>query len=182
MILQRITNPSGIDDIKLIGQTDAERDFIRQLAEAGTLISTSSTASSSIIFRPVSIDPTALVNSTLISKGKIGQLDITIRQNQNYTLGLAFKDAAVPKDLSVYKTIKLQVKSSKSSGAIVELSLYSGLTVSGVDNNVLSIAFVPAQTSLLCNDEYYYDILMSNGISNSYFIEGKIKINRTATS
>jgi len=181
MQFQRIPNSSGIDDLKLIGETDDEKTFIRQLAECGTLSSTTSSASSSVVFRAISLAYSGESETSMISVAKVGKLDFTIRQNANFLIDLTFSSATLPIDLSTYTAIKLQVKTAKSSGAIVTLSLGEGLTISGDDSNVLSIAFTPAMTKLLTNNQYYYDLMMSEVGINKYFVEGKINVNRTVT-
>lgn len=181
MIFERITNSAGIDDFKLTGETPQEKAFIQQLSAAGSLISKSTNATSSIVFSAISIDVNAPV-STLISRAPIGNLDFEIRQNQNFLVDLKFQTNNTPIDLTDYSSIKLQVKSSKDSGAIVTLTIGSGLTISGVDSNVLSIAFSSADTLKLMRDEYYYDILFVKPSSNNYMVEGKLSINRTVTT
>lgn len=182
MIIQRITNPSGIDDIKLIGETDAEKSFIRQLAEAGMLSTVSHLSSGTVVFRALPIS--SLTNqNTLLSRGKIGKLDFTLRQNANFAIDLKFISDSLPMALSDYTVIKLQLKTSKGAGVVLTLSLGSGLTITGDDDNILSVQFLPAQTTLLCNQEYYYDLMLSTAAgTNTYFVEGKIKIDRTVTS
>lgn len=182
MLVQRITTSGGIDDCKLIAETEDERMYLKQLAEAGTMVSRSNNASSSITFRPFSSsNSVGNLIPTLISTGKIGKLDLTLRQNQNFTIDLKFISAAAPMDLTVYTAIKLQIKDKKGGTAIISLSLGAGLTVSGPDNNVLSIVLTPAQTELLCRDEYTHDILMETANSKTYYVEGKIMIERTGT-
>ncbi len=182
MIIQRITNSSGIDDLKIIGETDAEKAFVRQLAEAGTLTAVSNLSSGMATFRALPL--AALANqNTLLSRGKIGKLDFTLRQNANFAIDLKFISDALPMALSDYTVIKLQLKNAKGSGAVLTLSLGAGLTVTGDDDNILSVQFLPAQTALLCNQEYYYDLMLSTAAgTNTYFVEGKIKIDRTVTS
>lgn len=182
MQFQRIPNSSGIDDLKLIGETDEEKAYIRILAECGTLSSTTSSASSAVTFRPISLSYVANTDAALLSRGKIGKLDFTIRQNANFLIDLKFNTTGVPIDLTTYSAIKLQVKTSKSSGAIVTLALGTGLTVSGADDNILSVAFTPAMTELLTDSQYYYDLMMSKPNSNDYFVEGKINVERTVTN
>lgn len=183
MQFQRIPNSSGIDDLKLIGETDDERSYIRMLAECGTLTSTTSSASASVVFRPIALNYSpGATSSDLISTGKIGKLDFTIRQNANFLIDLKFNSSTVPLNLNTYVAIKLQVKTSKSSGALVTLSLGSGLVVSGPDNNVLSVAFTPVMTQVLTDNQYYYDLMMSKPNSNDYFVEGKINVERTVTN
>lgn len=181
MIIQRITNPSGIDDIKLIGETDAEKSFVKQLAEAGTLTAVSNLSSGTVTFRALPIS--SANQNTLLSRGKIGKLDFTLRQNANFAVDLKFISESLPMALSDYTVIKLQLKNHKGAGAVLTLSLGSGLTVTGDDNNILSVKFLPVQTAQLCNQEYYYDLMLSTAAgTNTYFVEGKIKIDRTVTS
>lgn len=183
MIFQRITTSSGIDDFKLIAENPTEEEFIQQLAAAGTLTSINTEASSTISFRALSINVADAINNALVSLGKIGKLNFEVRQNENYVRDLKFISNALPVDLTQYTSIKLQVKLNKSSsGAVVSLTLGSGLTITGDDNNILGISFTTQQTSLLCNSEYYYDLMMSTANSNTYYLEGKLTINRTVTS
>lgn len=181
MIIQRITNPSGIDDIKLIGETESEKAFVRQLAEAGTLTAVSNLSSGTATFRVLPIS--SANQNTLLSRGKIGKLDFTLRQNANFAVDLKFISDALPMALSDYNVIKLQLKNYKGGGPVLTLSLGSGLTITGDDDNILSVQFLPAQTALLCNQEYYYDLMLSTASgTNTYFVEGKIKIDRSVTS
>lgn len=182
MRVVRIPTSNGIDDIKLIADDDAEAIFIRQLAEAGTLSSLSTSASSSVTFRAISVLPsTTAVPDTLISKGKVGKYDFVVRQNESHTLGMTFIKNDVPLDLTAYTSIKLQVKPSKTSSALITLDLTAGLTISGVDSNALQIAFSAAQTKELCNETYYYDILFTGAASNIYYVEGKITVKKSVT-
>jgi hypothetical protein len=182
MIIQRITNPSGIDDVKIIGETEAEKAFVRQLAEAGTLTAVSNLSSGNVVFRAMPLSSLANQN-TLLSRGKIGKLDFTLRQNANFAIDLKFISNALPLALNDYSAIKLQIKNSKGLPAVLTLTLGSGLSITGDDDNVLSVQFLPAQTALLCNQEYYYDLMLSTAAgTNTYFVEGKIKIERTVTS
>lgn len=184
MQVQRITNPAGIDDIKLIAETESEKAYLRQLAETGTLVSRSSNASSSLVLRPLSVsNPAGDSLGTLISRGAIGKLDFTLRQNENFSIGLKFKNrtANTPLDLSVYDDIKLQLRDRRSGEAIVSLAVGAGLTISGDDNDSLVIAVTPDQSVLLTKDDYDYDTLMIQGATKTYYLEGIVKIERTGT-
>jgi hypothetical protein len=55
MLILRQATSNGIDDIKIIGETDLEIQFIHQLASAGTLSCINNIIGSSVIFRPISI-------------------------------------------------------------------------------------------------------------------------------
>lgn len=180
MKVVRIGTSNGIDDIKLIAEDDAEAVFIKQLTEAGTLTSLNKNASSSAVFRAISVNPAAL-SSQLISSGNIGKYDFSVRQNQNHTIGLTFVKNTAPMNLSVYSAIKLQVKPSKHSSAIISLQIGDGLTLSGAESNVLNIALSAAQTKELCNETYYYDILFVGASSNVYYVEGKITVKKSGT-
>ncbi|MBC5835815.1 hypothetical protein G6N05_05395 [Flavobacterium sp. F372] len=176
-----VPTTNGIDDIKLIAETDSEAVFIRQLAEAGTLSSLSTSASSSVVFRAISVQSTPTVNDNLISRGKVGKYDFSVRQNESHAVGMTFIKADVPLDLTAYTAIKLQVKSSKHSSAILTLDLTAGLAISGDDNNVLNISMTANQTKELCNETYYYDILFTGTSTNIYYIEGKITVKKSVT-
>lgn len=181
MIVQRITNNTGIDDIKLIAETDSDKILIKQLAESGTLISMSSIASSSIVFKAMSAATQTISGSNIISKGAIGKVDLKIRQNQTFRFDLKFNTSAGSLNLNDYTAIKMQFKLRKEGDPIVSLSLGNGLTISGDDNNILSVVLTAEQTSLFCNDEYYHDIMMQTATSKIYYIEGKSQIEKTAT-
>lgn len=184
MQVQRITNPAGIDDIKLIAETESDKVLLRQLAETGTLVSRSSNASSSLVFRALAVsNPSGDSLNTLVSRGAIGKLDLTLRQNQNFTIVLKFKNqtTGLPLDLTTYDAIRLQLRDRRNSAAVVSLAIATGLTISGVDNDSLTIAVSPTQSVLLTKDDYDYDILMVNGDTNTYYVEGIVKIERTGT-
>lgn len=182
MRVVRIPTSNGIDDIKLIADDDAEAIFIRQLAEAGTLSSLSTSASSSVVFRAISVQPSSIgVSESLISRGKVGKYDFSIRQNESHLIGMTFSKNDTPLDLTAYSSIKLQVKPSKTSSAIITLDLTSGLTVTGDDSNALNIEFLSTQTKELCNETYYYDILFVGAASNIYYVEGKITVKKSVT-
>lgn len=180
MQIVRISNSTGIDDLKLIGETEAEKIFIKQLSEAGTLISVSSVSSGSAIFR-ASVTGTNQQN-TLISSGRIGKVDFTIRQNANFIVDLKFVSAGEPMDLTEYTAIKLDIRKEKHAPVAASLNLTSGLSISGDDDNILKIQLSPQHTSVLCHDSYYYDIMFVKPGSNNYYVEGKLYINRTVTS
>lgn len=179
MKVVQIATSSGIDDIKLIAENPAEEAFLKQLAEAGTLTSLTSVASSSLLLRPITVQSLQNYNN-LISRGIIGKYDFELVQNQDFGTVLTFINNGNPLDLSLYNAIKMQVKSSRSSTAVISLEIGSGLTISGPDNNILSISISADQTKLLCEETYYYDILFASAIK-TYYVEGKITIKKTRT-
>lgn len=179
MKAERVVTANGIDDIKLIGETDLENLFIKQLAEAGTLSCTSRQVGDSIIFRPISVMPEMSTYSS--SNSGIGKYNFEIRQNANHNVDLRFDKDTTPIDLTTFTEIKLQVKHSKSAHAIIELSIGSGLEISGDDLNILKVSFAATQTKLLTCESYYYDILMVTPTSNTYYLEGIITVKKTAT-
>lgn len=175
----RVTNPNGIDDLKLIADSESDASFIRQLADAGSLISLSRVAGSTVTFRPIPVGNAQL--GALISTGSVGKMNIVLSQNQNFQVVLTFKSAGVPMDLTLYSAIKLQFYNQRKTAAVISLSLGAGLTISGDDNEILTIALTPAQTVILCNQEYYYDLLTIAGGNNTYLLEGKAVIDKTVT-
>lgn len=175
----KVPTANGIDDIKLIGENDLERQFIKQLAEAGTLSCISREVADSVLFRPISVTPE--LSSYASTKNTIGKYDFIVRQNENHNVDLKFSTDAVPLDLNQYSAIKLQVKHSKSAPPIIELVLGSGLTISGVNSNVLKVSMTAAQTKLLTCENYYYDVLTAKPTSNVYYLEGKITVKNTGT-
>jgi hypothetical protein len=179
MQIVRVPTANGIDDIKLIGESELESQFIKQLAEAGTLSCVSRQVGDSILFRAISV--TSEISSYTSTRDSIGKYDFTIRQNENHNFDLTFNKDAVAINLAQFSSIKLQVKHSKSAPALIELTVGSGLTISGVDNNILSIAITADQAKVLTCESYYYDILMSKPTSNVYYVEGKVNVKQTGT-
>jgi hypothetical protein len=180
MRIIKVATPNGIDDIKIIGETEQERLFIKQLAEAGTLTSLSREVGDSIVFRAISVS-SELGTGYYSSTKNIGKYDFAIRQNENHLVDLKFDKQDGPIDLTDYAGIKLQVKLRKGSAAIFEVSIGAGLEVAGIDNNILKVAFSAAQTILLDCDTYYYDVLLQKTISNVYYLEGKISVIKSTT-
>jgi hypothetical protein len=180
MKAERLPTANGIDDIKLIGENDLERQFIKQLAEAGTLSCQNRQVSDTVLFRPISVVPDL---SSVVSSDKksIGKYDFTIRQNEGFVRDFAFERNGAPMDLSIYTEIKTEIKYSKSAAAIISLSLGSGLAVSGSDSNILKMTIPAAQTKLLNRELYYYDIMFSTPTTTIYFQEGKITVKNTGT-
>lgn len=179
MQVEKVPTANGIDDIKLIGENELERQFIKQLAEAGTLSCISREVADSVLFRPISVTPE--LSSYVSTKNSIGKYDFIVRQNETHNVDLKFSSYADPLDLTQYSAIKLQVKHSKSAPPIIELALGSGLAISGVDSNVLKVSMTAAQTKLLSCESYYYDVLTATLTSNIYPLEGKITVKNTGT-
>lgn len=179
MQIVRVPTANGIDDIKLIGESELDSQFIKQLAEAGTLSCLSKSVGNSVLFRPISV--TSEISSYTSKRASIGKYDFIIRQNENHNFDLTFNKDDVAIDLTQFTAIKLQIKHSKSAPAIIELAIGTGLTISGVDNNILSVAITSTQAKSLTCESYYYDILMSKPTSNVYYLEGKVTVKQTAT-
>lgn len=175
----KVPTANGIDDIKLIGENDLERQFIKQLAEAGTLSCMSREVADSVLFRPISVSPE--LSAYTSTKSSIGKYDFIIRQNENHNVDLAFDSNGTPLDLTQYSAIKLQIKHSKSAPAIIELALGSGLEIAGANSNILKVAMTAAQTKLLTCESYYYDVLTATATTNVYYLEGKITVKNTGT-
>lgn len=179
MQVEKVPTANGIDDIKLIGENELERQFIKQLAEAGTLSCISREVADSVLFRPISVTPE--LSSYVSTKNSIGKYDFIVRQNETHNVDLKFSSDAAPLDLTQYSAIKLQVKHSKSAPPIIELAIGSGLIISGLDSNVLKVSMTAAQTKLLTCESYYYDVLTATLTSNIYHLEGKITVKNTGT-
>lgn len=180
MQIVRIPNINGIDDVKIISDNEADRLFIKQLAESGTLSNISRGVSDSVIFRAISINDTSYSGVANMHK-KIGKFDFEVRQNENETLDMTFTSGEAPLNLGAYSAIKLQVKASKGGPALLTLALGSGLTITGAATNILKIEFSSAQTLMLKSDSYYYDILLSTETTNTYYVEGKITSLKSST-
>lgn len=180
MKVLRIATANGIDDIKLVGETALEREFIKQLAEAGTLTCLSRQVAESITFRPISVSSPG--SGSYSSAKTIGTYNFSIRQNANHLVDIKFETTpGEPLDLSTFTEIKLQLKLRKTAQPVLTLSIGSGLTVTGDDSNILGVAFSAAQTKALTSDQYYYDVLMSTSSSNVYYLEGKINVLKSVT-
>jgi hypothetical protein len=179
MQVVKVPTANGIDDIKIIGENELERQFIKQLAEAGTLSCMSREVADSVLFRPISVTPE--LSSYASIKNTIGKYDFIVRQNENHNVDLTFTTYATPLDLTQYSAIKLQVKHRKSAPAIFELALGSGLVISGAGFNVLKVSMTADQTKLLTCESYYYDVLTATPTSNVYYLEGKITVKKTGT-
>lgn len=179
MLVQKIETALGIHDIKLIGENDLERQFIKQLAEAGTLSCLNRQVSDTVLFRPISV--ASEISSYTSSNGTVPRYNFDVIQNTDHTIDLDFDINNLPLNLTDFLAIKLQVKHSKSAPPIIALAIGSGLAISGDDSNILKVTMTAAQTKLLTCESYYYDILMSKTDSNKYYLEGKITIKTTAT-
>lgn len=180
MKVERIVTANGIHDIKFIGENDLERQFIKQLAEAGTLSCLNRQVSDSVLFRPISV--ASEISSYTSTKGTIPQYNFEVIQNTTYSIELPFEFGnGSPINLATFLAIKLQVKYSKSVPAIIELAIGSGLEIVGVNSNVLKVVMTADQTKLLTRETYYYDVLLIKPDVNQYYLEGKITTKTTGT-
>lgn len=179
MQIVRVPTANGIHDIKLIGENEDERLFIKQLAEAGTLSCISRNVAENVLFRPISVMPD--ISSYSSTKNSIGKYDFILRQNESHRFELKFNTNDIAINLTQYTAVKLQVKKNKSSSPIIDLSIGNGLTISGPGNNVLQVYFTAAQSKLLACETYYYDILLSKPDFNAYYVEGVITVKKSAS-
>lgn len=180
MLVEKVITANSIHDLKLIGENDLERQFIKQLAEAGTLTCVNREVSSEVLFRAISVD-SELSSYTSDDSKVIGKYDFTVRQNEDFTRDFTFEENGLAMNLTAYTGIKIQIKQRKNTSPIIELTLGSGLAISGVGNNILVMKIAAAQTKLLSCDVYYYDVLLSKPTSNRYFMEGKLTVKNTIT-
>lgn len=179
MRVERIATLNGINDFRLISESEDDAFYIRQIASAGTLTCISGSASSDAVFRAISVNASS--SPRVISRGEIGKYNFHVRQNQSEQISLSFVRNEIPMDLSLYSNIKIQIKPERESGAVIELTLQSGLSVSGDSNNMLNINLTALQTAVLCRQQYFYDVLFENGALKNYMLEGVIFINKTTT-
>jgi hypothetical protein len=179
MIIERVPTANSIHDIKLIGENDLERQFIKQLAEAGTLSCQNRQVSDSVLFRAISV--ASEISSYTSNTSYIAQYNFEVIQNADFTVDLTFESNDVALDLTQFTAIKLQVKHSKSAPAIIDLAIGSGLEISGDDSNVLKVTMTAAQTKLLTCETYYYDVLTTKTAISKYYLEGKITTIKTGT-
>jgi predicted transcriptional regulator YdeE len=72
MQVLRVPTTNGIDDIKLIGDTDLDNLFIKQLAQAGTLSCINKNVEDFVIFRAISnnSNTTNFMNNIIIPRGQ----------------------------------------------------------------------------------------------------------------
>lgn len=179
MLIERIPTANGIDDIKIIGENDLERMFVKQLSEAGTLSCMNREVSSAAVFRPIST--LSEVARHVAKDNGIGKYDFSIRQNEVHEMDLTFIKASVPIDLTQYSAIKMQVKYSKSAPALLSFSIGSGLEIKSDANNVLGVSFTADQTKSLACQVYFYDVMMVKNGKNDYLLEGKITVKQSLT-
>ena len=118
---------------------------------------------------------------------EIGRLPITIIRGNNKTYKLSFFNeesdgTEVAIDLTTYDSIRLDVKKTSSVNelAFLSLSIGSGLTISGDDNNILEIEF-DREFITVNEDNYRYDILFEKDAIFTTFIEGSLSIKNVIT-
>jgi len=117
----------------------------------------------------------------------IGNLPIyLVRGNdEDYPLEFIILDLdgnEVPLNLTTYESIKMDIKETKaiSSPVVLSLTINSGLSINGVNSNILSISF---NRNFITNDSirYYYDILFKKNSKYKTLIGGVISIEKVVT-
>lgn len=113
-----------------------------------------------------------------------GILDISNVQGNDYEIILEFYDELDdPIDLTLYQAIKMEIKEiySVRDCAFLTFDLTDGLTISGVDNNVLSFS-LDAEFWRTQIKNFVYDIVFTNQADENYtFIKGTINNTLTAS-
>lgn len=116
-----------------------------------------------------------------------GRLDINLIQGDNKAITLVFKDrdpagVLTPIDLTDYSVIKMDVKTrvDVNETPFITFTVGSGLTISGVDNNILSFEF-GQQFYASQNLEYFYDMRFTKDAKIIHLIEGVIRVERVTT-
>jgi hypothetical protein len=115
---------------------------------------------------------------------KQGILNINAIQGNYLDVPMTFKKQnGDPIDLTEYENIRMEIKKTfnVNETPFLTYEVGTGLTISGVDNNVLTFvideAFWDSQTT-----RWVYDIVFENEFGEFYtFIKGTININLTAS-
>lgn len=97
---------------------------------------------------------------TTYSTVKAAALDITIKRGDTQSITIPLSDpddSDNPVDLSGYNAIRMQIKTNASSAALLDLTLGSGISLGGVDNNELTIDLTYLESAIGAST-YKYDI------------------------
>jgi hypothetical protein len=171
-----IATLNGIPDLKLIAESEAEQNYLLQLADAGTLTSMIKSTGLSVVFRAVSVMEEDYATNTSSSTSSIGRYNFEVRQNETKSFDFTFSTPESPINLNIYTGIELQIKNRQSGSAVISLSIGAGLQILGDANNVLRVVLTAAQTKLLELPQYCYDVLFKSPGSNVYQVEGIITV------
>lgn len=181
MKIEKIVTSNGIADVKITAENNTEVTFLKQLVDAGTLVSLSGYVGSSAVFRPMSIMEEDFRSSEVTTTNSIGTYNFDMRQNEEHKVDLKFKTDGAAIDLSGFDSITLQIKREKLSSPLVSLSIGDGLTVMGLLHDKLGVTIKAGQTKLLTETQYYYDVLFTKGTINTYYLEGTITVITSVT-
>lgn len=112
-------------------------------------------------------------------KCNIGEYNIDcVIQNQSFSAILTWNVNGQPLDLTIYQFIFWDI--FEYSNTIISKKLGTGISISGENNNVLSINLEDADTIKMrlsnCNHELRFVDFDGN---NSYVIKGNIKVKQT---
>lgn len=114
---------------------------------------------------------------------KQGVLNINSIQGNYLSVPLEFKNGTNPIDLTQFVAIKMEIKRTYNVNetAFITFTVGDGLTISGVDNNILTFVldeeFWNSQTT-----RWVYDITFENSLGEFYtYIKGTITNTLTAS-
>lgn len=122
-----------------------------------------------------------------IQSTKLGRLDINLIQGDNKAVSLVFRDkdplgVLTPIDLTDYSVIKMDIKTrvDVNETPFISWTVGNGLTISGVDSNILSFEF-GQQFNASQNLEWTYDMKFIKNSKVMHLIDGVIRIQRVVT-
>ena len=102
---------------------------------------------------------------------KAALLNITIKRGNTQSMTIPLSDpddGDSPVDLSVFDELKMEIRKTHNSPSVVDLSLGSGLSISGVDDSNIIVDLTPTQANQIA-DGYRFDI--KGTITATSFVE-----------
>ncbi len=113
-----------------------------------------------------------------------GTYDIICEQNANFQMFFTWKnkETGVPYDLTS-STALMQVRSSKCNNAelIIEFSTTDNSIILGGVAGTFDITATATQTAALITGQYYYDLLLINGVNKSRIVQGLFTVTKGIT-
>jgi hypothetical protein len=113
---------------------------------------------------------------------------IEIKRGETYNIVLTFTEDAdptpLPIDLSIYDNIKADFREGPAeySTLVFSKELGDGITISGDDDNILTISISSADTELMQEGNYYFDIRFTAGAAVSIEVEGIFNVTQNITA
>lgn len=121
-----------------------------------------------------------------LKRDRQGVLNINLIQGDDKTIYLKFEEKVSnvlsPIDLTLYSEIKMDVKKriDINETPFITWTVGTGLTISGIDNNILELEFTQEfyESQL---SQWYYDIKFVKDLKLSHMINGVINIHLVTT-